>query len=147
MGGGGGGGGGGVVVGVGVGAQSTDLGVLRGRARQLGPARVGAQDVLQVLVPRLQLCTTQRAHPGGVGGRQVGARPGGVGGRQVEPLGRHVSSGGSARCTDAGPHRTADLQGGAEPEGKGRGEEGPMGLVGGKLSSALFTFLLYLRRW
>ena len=73
---------------------TTDLGVLRGRACQLGPARVGAQDVLQVLVPRLQLCTTQRAHAGGV--RR----------RQVEPLGCHVATqqqSVSAQRTDARP--------------------------------------------
>lgn len=40
---------------------TTDLGAWGG-ACQLCPTRVGAQNILQVLIPRLQLCTTQRPH-------------------------------------------------------------------------------------
>lgn len=43
----------------------TDLGAGRG-ACVLGPTCIGSQYILQVFIPRLQLCTTQRRHAGGV---------------------------------------------------------------------------------
>lgn len=57
---------------------------------QFGPSRVRAQNVLQVFIPRLQLCTTQRPHT-----RRV--RRG-----QVEPLGSHLAS--QSQSTDTWLH-------------------------------------------
>lgn len=50
--------------------KATDLSACGGTC-QFCPSRVRAQNILQVLIPRLQLCTTQRPHARGVRRGQV----------------------------------------------------------------------------
>lgn len=69
---------------------STDLRAGRG-TRRFGPAPVWSQYILQVLIPRLQLCTTQRPHTGGVRlCTTQRSHTGGVRRGQVKPLGSHL---------------------------------------------------------